>query len=370
MLADMLRTIDTYNFFDRSDGTLPFLLLDGHHSRLELPFLDYIHEDPHRLIVCIGVPYGTHLWQVVDSEQLNGSFSIAFTKAKKKLYELKQGDKKRFYTSDIIPLINALWGSSFGKTDSARKAIAERGWGPLNYNLLLHKHLQKTVTSDTGTIGEKTNHDSTMFDKESQTTTIVSIEDGESRHLLDMIVADELRNRGKMEAMKKRRLVMDAETDKENALRKCAKTLTSGNLMLSGHTQLTAAVKEKAREMYDKKDCEKRQKEENKARRQAALDNTYNEAKNNLVMQKKLTRKDLTALLKEHHKKGDSPIKKRIEDVRLQWEKRRHRLVMVINPLVPTNTDQSDQLNQLLDVPQTAAAIENDGHDENSTAWL
>ena len=54
MLADMLRTIDSYNFFDRSDGTLPFLLLDGHHSRLELPFLNYIHEDPHKWIVCIA----------------------------------------------------------------------------------------------------------------------------------------------------------------------------------------------------------------------------------------------------------------------------------------------------------------------------
>ena len=72
---------------------------------------------------------------------------------------------------------------------------------------------------------------------------------------------------------------------------------------------------------------------------------------------KKSTWKDLTALLKEHHTKGDSPIKKKIEDARLQWEKRSYCSDMMNNPaLVPTNTDQ---LNQSLE-----------GLHENSTAWL
>ena len=183
----------------------------------------------------------------------------------------------------------------------------------------------------------------------SSTVTEISIEQGESRNLLDLIVADEIRNRGKMEAMKKRRLVMDAESDKENSLRKCAKTLTSGNLMLSGHTQLTAAVKEKAKEMFEKKDVEKKLKEENKARRQASLDLTYNTAKNNLLWKKKLTRKDLTALLKEHHKKGDSPIKKKIEDVRKQWQKRSHRLVVMHNVAEPFA-----QIQQHSNIPSTS----------------
>ena len=103
----MLRTIDSYNFVDRSDGTLPFLLLKGHYSRFELPFLNYIHEDPYKWIVCIGVPYGTHLWQVADGEQLNGKFSLAFVKTKRTMYSLKRGEKKLFYSSDIIPLINS-----------------------------------------------------------------------------------------------------------------------------------------------------------------------------------------------------------------------------------------------------------------------
>jgi hypothetical protein len=82
MLADMLKAIDNHHVFGQPDCSRPFLLLDGHHSRLELPFLDYIHGKGHEWVTCIGVPYGTHFWQVADAEQLNGSFSIALTKAK------------------------------------------------------------------------------------------------------------------------------------------------------------------------------------------------------------------------------------------------------------------------------------------------
>jgi hypothetical protein len=80
LLMEMLQFIDRHGVHDRSDGHLPFLLLDGHHSRLGVQFLDYICNPLHRWVVCIGVPYGTHLWQVADSAELNGSFKIALTR--------------------------------------------------------------------------------------------------------------------------------------------------------------------------------------------------------------------------------------------------------------------------------------------------
>ena len=43
LLVDMLRVIDSFEVFDRSDGIAPFLLLDGHGSRFEMPFLKYIN---------------------------------------------------------------------------------------------------------------------------------------------------------------------------------------------------------------------------------------------------------------------------------------------------------------------------------------
>jgi hypothetical protein len=34
-----------------------------------------------------------------------------------------------------------LWDQSFGRSDRAKRAIAARGWGPLNYKLLDHPKL-------------------------------------------------------------------------------------------------------------------------------------------------------------------------------------------------------------------------------------
>jgi hypothetical protein len=64
LLASSLEDIDLYPVFDRLEGILPVLLLDGHHSRMKLPFLKYINHVDHLWTVCLGVPYGTHLWQV------------------------------------------------------------------------------------------------------------------------------------------------------------------------------------------------------------------------------------------------------------------------------------------------------------------
>lgn len=86
ILADALAHIDSYDVYDRSNGQIPFLLLDGHNSSFGLPFLAYITNKEHRWTVCIGVPYGTTIWQVADSKEQNGSYKIALTHAKKRCW--------------------------------------------------------------------------------------------------------------------------------------------------------------------------------------------------------------------------------------------------------------------------------------------
>ena len=78
ILADCLAHIDSFNVFRREHGEVPFLLLDGHHSRFELPFLQYIHGN-NKWTVCIGVPYATHWWQVADSSEVNGAYKMETT---------------------------------------------------------------------------------------------------------------------------------------------------------------------------------------------------------------------------------------------------------------------------------------------------
>ena len=48
----------------RDDIVLPFLLVDGHISRLDPAFLEYINGEGHKWKVCFGVPCGTSHWQV------------------------------------------------------------------------------------------------------------------------------------------------------------------------------------------------------------------------------------------------------------------------------------------------------------------
>jgi hypothetical protein len=149
LLAKMLEQIDSYNIFPRSEEEgVPFLLVDGHHSRTRLPFLKYITNDKHRWKVCIGVPYGTHIWQPHDSTELNGTFKMKLYKEKLKYLKSKPRDMRTLFApTDIIPILNRIWSDTLGDKAKAKKSIQDRGWGPLTYVLLDHPIFSE-VTED------------------------------------------------------------------------------------------------------------------------------------------------------------------------------------------------------------------------------
>ena len=89
ILKDMLAYLDSLDIFDRSTGLNPFLILDGHGSRFEFDFLEYINKAEHKWNVNIGLPYGTSYWQVGDSTEQNGCFKMALTKRKEVLVTKK-----------------------------------------------------------------------------------------------------------------------------------------------------------------------------------------------------------------------------------------------------------------------------------------
>jgi hypothetical protein len=45
---------------------------------------------------------------------------------------------------DVVDLVSRAWEVSFARVKSNKKAIADRGWSPLNYNCLLHPEIQAT----------------------------------------------------------------------------------------------------------------------------------------------------------------------------------------------------------------------------------
>jgi hypothetical protein len=148
LLASFLEHMDKLELFPRTDPNVkPFLLLDGHGSRLELPFLKYINTEAHQWVVCIGVPYGTSYWQVGDSAEQNGCYKMALTSEKAELVIKKQRHSipnARIETYEIVIVVNAAWQKSFARVDYNREAIAARGWGPLTRNLLDHPEILAT----------------------------------------------------------------------------------------------------------------------------------------------------------------------------------------------------------------------------------
>jgi hypothetical protein len=140
----MLKKMDKCECFDRADGIDPFLLLDGHGSRFELPFVEYIHGDD-GWTVCIGVPYGKSLWQVGDSKQQNGQYKDKSKEGKERLLTMKTKRGLRFtiVKQDIMWIVRYAWEKSFARVETNKHAIAERGWGPLHYVLLDHPELKQ-----------------------------------------------------------------------------------------------------------------------------------------------------------------------------------------------------------------------------------
>lgn len=91
ILVEILKCIDSMGIWENRGNCLhPFLLLDGHGSRLELPFLEYINNDDHLWKCFIGLPNATHMWQVGDSSEQNGVYKSMSYAAKHKIVETKR----------------------------------------------------------------------------------------------------------------------------------------------------------------------------------------------------------------------------------------------------------------------------------------
>lgn len=150
ILDSFLEQMDKLNLFPRRANVKPFLLLDGHGSRLQLPFLEYVNSPSNSWVVCIGVPYGTSYWQVGDSSEQNGSYKIAMTKSKQELVLKKQRmcwSNARVETYEML-VLNAAWEKSFARVSYNKDAIAARGWGPLTRNLLDNSEILATATEE------------------------------------------------------------------------------------------------------------------------------------------------------------------------------------------------------------------------------
>jgi hypothetical protein len=126
LLDNMLQIMDKLCLFDRSEGTTHCLLCDGHGSRFEEPFLKYTLESSTPRGCCIGVPYGTSLWQVGDSEEQNGTFKVERKKSKADTARenIRSGIPTTLERSDIVQIVHVAWKKLFACVNTNKRAIA------------------------------------------------------------------------------------------------------------------------------------------------------------------------------------------------------------------------------------------------------
>lgn len=326
ILTRLLKEIDQHDVFDRQNGTKPLLLLDGHHSRMDLEFLEYINQPGNEWCVCIGVPYGTHLWQVADSSQINGKFKIELTKEKCEYMKHKQNNNGLLVT-DIVPIVKGAFERSFANVDNAKKAIAEGGWGPaLNYRLLLDDRLTQR-RSDAPTNQPSTENNEISFSEDACTMSFtVNLQEGSFAAMTDVLLDQRNQDKGREKSIREKMVIMKNKQQHIDLIKNLPK-ISSGQLMSNGWLRMDATVRDNKRKRKEDEDTnksiqqQKRQKvlQQQQERYQAAINKC-------LVTKQTLTMADLTALVKQSSEKGDSPVKKGRDDLIQQLEQRFHRL--------------------------------------------
>jgi hypothetical protein len=184
---------------------------------MDLEFLEYINADEHMWHVNIGVPYGTHIWQVVNSSQFNGLFKMKVAETKRQYNKLK--GTQSLSMSDIVPTVNTAFDASFCNAENTRHAISECGWGPsLNYCLLLDKRLNgapKNTEQSNVTASASTDTNSTITNVEwnggvKKCTVKFNNTKGFAAVMNDKIVDDRKRQEGRAKAAEERVRIMEA----------------------------------------------------------------------------------------------------------------------------------------------------------------
>jgi hypothetical protein len=132
--------------------------------------------------------------------------------------------------TDIIPLLRHAWDVSFGRANIAKKAVANRGWGPLNYVLLDSPDLIRDDRQNTQLTKRKINH---VSQEE------VDINQGElANGYLVMLFEDKLKTNGLQKIIEEQHEKNKEMSDKYDAF-KDKTNWTSGKICSNGIFCLT-----------------------------------------------------------------------------------------------------------------------------------
>ena len=116
ILVDILTYFDQIELFPRVEGgPIPVLIVDGHQSRLDPKFVDYINNKKHPWRVCHGILYATTLWQVGDASEQNGMVKLEWYREKSKflVWKYEHNLPRAIYPQDVMPLLNKIFYKAY-----------------------------------------------------------------------------------------------------------------------------------------------------------------------------------------------------------------------------------------------------------------
>ena len=306
ILTECLQYMDSLELFDRI-GYSPFLILDSHSSRYQPTFLDYTNDEDHKWYATIGIPYGTSIWQVGDSEEQNGTYKMSTYKEKSEIIKekMRMGQQPKIENYEIIPrIVNPSWDGSFARVEYNKRAIGKRGWNPLNRGCLLHPEILATKVNDETDMGDDQRplQNNVDLQQGKLTAADINLTEGKAGDVLDDLITLQARSEGRAQKSRERR---ELANNREAVLEHATK-LTGGFLVKNGMYHLDKSVRDAINEKAEVRTKLSQKREKSKRKKAKKLNKNVAKVQEEKKHYKTWTCAQLKTMIR-HKKRPEDP---------------------------------------------------------------
>jgi len=294
------------------------------------------------------------------SASMNGTFKIGITKAKEDLMSAKEKRfmSAKFLPTDIIPIVNKAWSHSFANVAFGKKALAERGWNPLNRSLLKNKDVLDTkLDADANTEDALSILTAAAMAVSATGRAAIQVNEGKSADVIDLLVSDRDRAQQRQQVLDRKLLAANATATYERT-----KKLTSGKMVVSGKHRLSTHAMDQVTECVKFKVEQEEERQHNRVKKRRVLNNKVEKAKS---MEESTWTTDQYKAMVQCYKLPDDPrMAKGIAGLKSQWMQRKGRSSPKYSQI--KLNDDFPQL-QLQDDDALLGFDDIDGDDEDAT---
>ena len=156
VLMQAFKMMDDLGITERGideDGNpyFPYIILDGHISRIGELFLRYVNDPSTRWGTGLGAPLATECYQFHDDTRQNGALKTSLTHGKSEFFLKKRihGLPAEMLPVEIVIVARGAILKSFVNSACAEAALAHRGFRPFNRNPLDVPAILRTAPEET-----------------------------------------------------------------------------------------------------------------------------------------------------------------------------------------------------------------------------